>query len=161
MLCLPLMRFASKYLDTLFIVLLSAIISSIWFPIIGFNSIGGFPLTPAPDVVFIVKALKKGWKIEVVTTTKFVHRRSQDNYKRYMKTGEHSAILGLHPVHAILIGLYLTCKKSYLGLAFMMGYFRIFFSLKRINDPEVFEYYRCEAFSNLIRKIKTKLLLQV
>ena len=122
-----------------------------------YESVGGFPCTPAPDVVFKIKALKRGWKAKVVTTTKFVHRRSQDHYKRYRKFGEETAMLGIHPLHSILIGIYFIYKKSYLGLAFMLGYLITYLSLKRINDFEVFNYYRHEAFSNLIRRIKTKL----
>ena len=122
-----------------------------------YESVGGFPCTPAPDMVFKIKALKRGWKAKVVTTTKFVHRRSQDYCKRYRKFGEEYAMLGVHPLHSILIGIYFMYKKSYLGLAFILGYLITYLSLKRINDFEVFNYYRHEAFSNLIRRIKTKL----
>ena len=122
-----------------------------------YNNVGGFPLVHAmPDTIFIIKALRKGWLTKTISNTYFLHLKP-GGLKRFRKSGEYNAWVGYHPINALFTSFYYTLRPPYLsGISFLVGYSQGTLRKQRIQNDIVFNYFRKEAFQNLVKKLLTK-----
>ena len=107
------------------------------------QDIGGFPTCPRPDTIALLKAINRGWKIGVVTSTYAIHLRVNESLNKYIRQGFASYFLGYHPVNAFFSGPFAALKELSLSpLGMTIGYIKGKIVLaNKINDPEVLRYF--------------------
>jgi len=119
------------------------------------ESIGGYPITAAPDTVTNIKAKKRGWKLLKIKEVSGLQLRApwigNGIWQGYKKKGQGRYYLNYYPVNAFLTGVYLCSRYPfYIGIAFLYGYFSFYFlSKKQTEDEEVREYFGEKSFTNL------------
>jgi len=113
-----------------------------------FNDIGGIPETMAPDVVALVKAKLRGWKVErfnelICYKTRKTSSSIRSIFQGYFMQGERRYYLNYPPSIIIFLSLleFLEGHPN-LGNAIFLGFFKSFINKKeKINDNEVRDYY--------------------
>ena len=111
------------------------------------NNVGGYPLTPCPDTVLIVKNTKAGNKNKVVNKTGYIEPRvgsSKDGiWDGYFQWEEDvyielSSSFGFNKFFIFSIKF----KPHYQGIALILGYFNEFVNREsKIMDEEVKTYF--------------------
>ena len=105
-------------------------------------SIGGFPVSPMPDIIALLKAVNRGWLIGVSCSTYAIHLREHTSFNRYIKRGIGLYRVGYHPLNALLGGFYLSMKNlSLQPMGLTIGYIKGVLHYSRIIDEEVRKYY--------------------
>jgi len=130
-----------------------------------FHDIGGFPSTPSPDTVSDIKAMLRGWKVNRISRTKFIHTRENIERRSFIgmvRAGEGRYMLNYHPVNALLSSIYLSLKPPYVGgILFLYGYLSSYvFKKEKIEDEEIKKFFRHATFNNLKRKMSAKSLFE-
>jgi glycosyltransferase involved in cell wall biosynthesis len=118
----------------------------------------GYPLTPCPDTVLIVKNIKKGRTNKVVETTKYVETRAGSSregiWSGYFQWGRGMYILNYHPLLVLLnAGFFsLKFKPHYQGIALIFGYISSLINHDvKVDDDEIKNYFYKERFRELIQ----------
>lgn len=113
-----------------------------------FEEMGGYPLTPTPDGVILIKAINRNWEIERVEEAHFIKTRIGGTkigiWKGNILKGMNMYCLGYHPFLAVLTGLEHTIRipPHYQIFPILQGYFSSWYhKLNRIDDLEITEYY--------------------
>jgi len=121
-------------------------------------SIGGFPKTPCPDTVALLKAVNRGWLIGIAYSTYAIHLREKTSANNYMKRGFGMYQLGYHFFNALLSGPFLAFKKlSFSPLGFTVGYIKGAICTNKITDKEITRYFH-QSFQRAIYKTINRLL---
>lgn len=113
-----------------------------------FEEIGGcFSNTHIPDAVSTVKSKMKGWETTRFKNILLIERRgliARGHWYGYKERGASNYIVALPLFMAIMKTLNYSFKKPYyIGIAYIYGYIGYFISgKKRIEDPEVRQYYK-------------------
>jgi len=108
--------------------------------------IGGFPLSPAPDFVAMLKAVKRGWKLGISKSTYAVHLRPR-SYKTHIVSGKIAYRFGYHPLLILLSVPYDISRRF--PIAFIagkiVGYFTSMIRREpKIKDQEVLQHFGVE-----------------
>lgn len=113
-----------------------------------FEGVGGYPVTPSPDAVLFVKAIRNGWDVEVSNRTFFVKKRLGGSkpgiWNGYKLKGRCMYYLGYHPFLACALSAYHSFKMPphYQGIAEFYGFLASALSLdERIPDPQIIDYF--------------------
>jgi glycosyltransferase involved in cell wall biosynthesis len=113
-----------------------------------FENNGGYPLTPSPDSVLLVKAINKNLEVKVFTDVYFFEPRMSGSkvgvWNGSRMKGKYMYILGYHPILAFLNSLEISRRMPphYQVIPLFWGY--ILSCIKRekkISDMEVRDYY--------------------
>jgi len=121
--------------------------------------IGGFPLSPAPDIVAMLKAVKRGWKLGISKSTYAVHLRPR-SYKTHIVTGKIAYRFGYHPLLILLSAPYDISHRA--PIAFIagkiVGYFTSMIRKEpRIKDREVLQHFSIERLYMRFYRIRDPL----
>ncbi|MEM0463238.1 glycosyltransferase family A protein [Pyrobaculum sp.] len=116
------------------------------------EEIGGFPTVPQPDVAAMIKAIEKGWKIGVTTSTYAIHLRPR-NLKTLINAGYGNYLLHLPLIKGLLQGLYNAIKFRYpqqvgLTIGYLIG---LASRENKINDQIIHKYLRNINTSRIIK----------
>jgi len=109
-------------------------------------SIGGFPSCPAPDMIAMIKATKKGWKLGVSKSTYAVHLRPQ-TFKRFIKFGKAAYRLGWHPLLILLSAPYDLSRRAPITFPAgkIVGYLTSMIRREpKIKDQEILQHFGVE-----------------
>ena len=113
-----------------------------------FEEIKGYPLTPSPDSVLLIKAVEKGYKVKVIQEISFLKPRLGGSkigfWNGFKLKGKNMYILGYHPFLALINALQVSRKipPHYQFIPMLWGF--LLSILKRENkipDLEIREYY--------------------
>lgn len=125
------------------------------------EEIGGFPVTYSPDVVLVIKARMKGWKVKRLESVVFYENRlgglKEGAWKGYKEKGIAMHYLGYNPILVALSALYDTIKFSphYQGIPMMYGYLiSVLQKKERINDSDVIKYFWKDRLNEIYCLIK-------
>ena len=124
-----------------------------------FLDTGGYQVEPSPDSISNIKALLRGWRVmqyaDVIQIQKRKTSAANGLWNGYMKNGWMAYYLGKNPFMALLNVLYLSVKSPYYtGIAYCWGYFGSAIKReKKIQDPEIRNYYRNQGFAALFSRI--------
>lgn len=119
-------------------------------------SINGFPISPMPDIIALLKAVNRGWLIGVSRLTYAIHLRERTSFHSYLKRGIGWYRVGYHPLNALLSGFYLSLKNLSLEpMGLTIGYIKGVLHYSRIIEEEVKKYYY-ESFYRRIYSIFRK-----
>lgn len=126
-----------------------------------FEELGGYPLTPSPDTILLIKAINHGWKVKIVNETYFLKPRLGGSKIGILKgsvlKGKAMFALGYHPLLVLLNALYQSLKfpPHYQALPMICGYFLgIIGREEKIDDNEILEYFWKKRLKEAIRKFK-------
>ena len=113
-----------------------------------FEEIGGYPITPSPDTVLFVKAIRSNWNVEISDKTFFIKKRLGGSqlgiWKGYKLKGQHQFYLGYHPFLAFALSVYHTVKipPHYQGIAMFYGFLTSALrGDERIQDRQIIDYF--------------------
>lgn len=124
-----------------------------------FFETGGYQVEPSPDSISNIKALMRGWQLiqyaDVVQIQKRKTSAADGLWSGYIKNGWMAYYLGKKPLIALVNVLYFSLKPPYYtGAAYFLGYFSSAIRKeKRIQDPEIRNYYRNQGLSGLLSQI--------
>jgi len=123
--------------------------------------IGGFPVCPSPDIVALIKAVNRGWRLGLVSSTYAIHTRVDDSWTKSLRAGLSKYTLGLHPLSALLGSPLQALKNLSLNhLGFTVGYFiGVLSGTQKLNDREINKYFYERFYLGIYRrfmKITTK-----
>lgn len=113
-----------------------------------YEECNGIPVTYSWDSVFKAKVRLKGWRTKRFEKIVALESRDVSNaegyWNGYIKYGQSSYYLNFHPIHALLKGvLYVSQKPYYIGVAFVIGYFKDFLLRKdQVADEELKTYFK-------------------
>lgn len=99
------------------------------------------------DATLKRKAELRGWKNRRFEENKVTHKGEPigaDSYwKGYLEHGRRAYHFNTHPIHVIIKGIkYLFKKPYYIGIVYLMGYFKDFILREeQIEDEEIREYF--------------------
>lgn len=112
-----------------------------------FESVDGYPLFYSPDTILMIKALNRGLNVRLVDKTYFIKPRiggtKIGSWNGYKLKGKSMYALCYHPLLLMLNAFYFTAKfpPHYQAIPLIMGYISSIGRVKRIDDPEVSEYF--------------------
>jgi len=142
--------------------------SAMMFKMECYESIGGFPTMVGPEVVAVAKVIQRGWKVVGVPDAVAIHTRSsasrRGRWNGFVKCGETFYKLNLHPINAVLTGIYFTFCGCYpfsgpsiAGPAYLYGYLRSVIRRKsKVSDPEVVNYF-WNSWNRLVARVRQKI----
>jgi len=119
------------------------------------NEIGGFPVSPSPDTVAMIKAINRGWHLGVISSVYALHMRVNTSWTKFIKLGLSRYILGLHPLSALFTGPLQAIKDlSLKPLGFTIGYLvGMMRPAQKISDNEVNQYFYERFKRSVYRRI--------
>lgn len=105
--------------------------------------IGGYPTYPSHDTTALIKAINRGWRLGIVTSTYAIHTRPSESWTKFLRAGLSRYILDLHPLSALFSGPLQALKNlSPAPLGFTIGYFMgMLYDLQKIEDEEINQYF--------------------
>lgn len=128
-----------------------------------FESIGGYPLTPSPDTVLLIKAINRGWKIKRVRSTKFIKSRVDatkiGTWNGNKLRGRMRYILGYRPIFFVLSAIEnsLRLPPHYQFVPLIEGYLLSFLKgERRSDDPEIMKYFGKTRIKEFVDSIFSK-----
>lgn len=126
-----------------------------------FEDINGYPLTPSPDSILLIKAIKSGWKVRVIKETSFLKTRLGGSkigiWNGSKLKGKYMFILGYQFILAVLYALQISKNfpPHYQFLPLLWGYFLS--ALRReekVKDAEIRDYYGNKRLKEVIYSLK-------
>jgi len=124
-----------------------------------FFETGGYQLEPSPDSISNIKALLRGWKVaqfpEIIQIQKRETSAASGLWHGYTKNGWMGYYLGKNPLIAMSNVIYRSFKYPYYtGIAYFWGYVSSAIKReKRIQDPEIRNYYRNQGIPGIYSRI--------
>lgn len=124
-----------------------------------FEEVGGYPLTPSPDAILLVRAVNRGWKTKIVGSTCFLkprvggakHGRWQGNISK----GKAMYELGYHPVLFLLSVFFsFLLAPDHNLVACVLGY--VLSAVRKenkIDDEEIRNYFWSVRLNEVIRGV--------
>lgn len=126
-----------------------------------FEEIKGYPLTPSPDSILLIKALKREWEVKVITETSFIKPRLGGSkigiWSGSKLKGKYMYMLGYHPLLAILNALQVSRKipPHYQFIPMIIGFLTSALKRdKKIEDIEIKEYYGEKRLKEVLNSLK-------
>lgn len=128
-----------------------------------FEEVNGYPLTPSPDSVLLIKAKNRKWKVDIIKEAYFSKSRLGGSkigiWNGWKLKGKSMYILGYHPLLALLNGLAMSKKlpPHYQFFPLIWGYLLSFLKRdNRISDEEVREYYGKKRLKEVLTSLKVR-----
>jgi len=124
-----------------------------------FDEIGGIEEVDAPDIVPLIRAKIKGWKVKrFLDITAYKTRMTSSSigglWKGYILQGYRRYYLDYHPLVVILSTLYEVGRPPhYHALAMLYGYFISVFNKKKICDKDIRDYCRNKRLNEIKKNI--------
>lgn len=125
-----------------------------------FEKMRGYPLSPSPDTILLLKALNNGWNVKLVDKTYFKKNRLGGSkigiWEGSKLKGKYMYILGYHPLLAIINAFENSRKISphYQFLPMLLGFMLAIFNREeKIHDKEIKDYYGKERLKEIINYI--------
>jgi len=121
--------------------------------------IGGFPSYPAPDIIAMLKAVKRGWKLGVSKDTYAVHLRPR-SYKTHIVSGRIAYRFGYNPFLILFTVPYDISRRA--PITFIFGkvvgfYIAMIRKEPKIKDKEVLQHFSIERLYIRFYRIKDPL----
>jgi len=121
--------------------------------------IGGFPSYPAPDIIAMLKAVKRGWKLGISKSTYAVHLRPR-SYKTHRVSGKIAYRVGYHPL-LILFSVPYDISRRF-PITFIAGKIAGYFTSMirrepKIKDQEVLQHFGIERLYIRFHRIRDPL----
>lgn len=126
-----------------------------------FKKIGGYPLSPSPDSVILIKAINRGWEVKIIKDTYFLKPRLSGSkigmWNGAKLKGRYMYILGYHPLLALIsgIGYAINWPPHYQFIPLIIGYLSSFFQQEeKVSDVEVRDYFGKKRLKEVTYKSK-------
>lgn len=137
--------------------------------LIGFNDIRlykrcfledmkGYPINYSPDTILLIKALNRGYEINISNKTYFIKKRRPGTkigvWNGCILKGKAMYALGYHPLLLTINAIYLSFHFSRPQCLLAVYYGYIFGAVKRLNkatDQEIINYFSKRRFREIFR----------
>ena len=124
-----------------------------------FLDTGGYALEPSPDSISNVKAILRGWRIQLFENIVAIQQRATSSanglWKGYKINGQTAYYLNKHPLLVLLNVLFLSTQRPYFtGVPYLIGYFISFCTRKRqIDDKEIKDYFWGRRLKDVFKRV--------
>jgi len=125
-----------------------------------FQNVGGYPLTPSPDAVILIKAINERWATKIIHEAHFIKPRLGGSkigiWKGNVLKGKNLYVLGYNPVLFLISSMCTTLSVPPYYQLFPMFEGFIISALKKeekINDRDILNYFGKQRIVDLIKNI--------